>query len=388
VIEPQLRGEPALMPELTLAEFVPLYLERHAAGVRPRTIATLRERLSHRRKLGHGETCRCATCAFGDVPLRDLERMSGEIASWQAKLPERWRHDIMQALGQTLEAAVRWGHMSCNPAKLAGRNPQPPPRAVRAYTHAELNALAAELSAMYRPLPKFASSTGLRPEEWGAVERHDVDCRERILSVHRTISSGKVVELAKTARSRRQVPLSRRALKALDMLTPRIDTPLLFSARAGGLVDLHNFRNREWAPAVEASGVRRPARIYDLRSTFASNALAAGVGVFELARVMGTSVQMIERHYGALLDGAGADTRDGSTHSTLTRSGRRTSAAKTFRPLSGQTGGPRLAPSRVQTGRFAGRRAGEPTEGFEPSTPALRERCSGQLSYVGVRGRV
>jgi hypothetical protein len=28
--------------------------------------------------------------------------------------------------------------------------------------------------------------------------------------------------------------------------------------------------------------------------------------VFELARVMGTSVRMIERHYGALLDGAHA----------------------------------------------------------------------------------
>ena len=40
--------------------------------------------------------------------------------------------------------------------------------------------------------------------------------------------------------------------------------------------------------------------------TFASNALAAGVTVFELARIMGTSVRMIERHYGALLDGAHA----------------------------------------------------------------------------------
>lgn len=28
--------------------------------------------------------------------------------------------------------------------------------------------------------------------------------------------------------------------------------------------------------------------------------------VFELARVMGTSVEMIERHYGTLLDGSGA----------------------------------------------------------------------------------
>jgi hypothetical protein len=26
----------------------------------------------------------------------------------------------------------------------------------------------------------------------------------------------------------------------------------------------------------------------------------------------------------------------------------------------------------------------EPTMGFEPMTPALRVRCSGQLSYVGI----
>jgi hypothetical protein len=59
-------------------------------------------------------------------------------------------------------------------------------------------------------------------------------------------------------------------------------------------------------PGREAAGVRTPARLYDLRSTFASNALAAGVSVFELAGVMGTSVQMIERHHGTLLDGAAA----------------------------------------------------------------------------------
>jgi hypothetical protein len=44
----------------------------------------------------------------------------------------------------------------------------------------------------------------------------------------------------------------------------------------------------------------------DLRSTFASNALA-GVSVFQLARIMGTSVRMIERHYGAMLDGSSAE---------------------------------------------------------------------------------
>jgi hypothetical protein len=36
------------------------------------------------------------------------------------------------------------------------------------------------------------------------------------------------------------------------------------------------------------------------------DALAAGVPVFTLAKVAGTSVRMVERCYGCLLDGAGA----------------------------------------------------------------------------------
>jgi hypothetical protein len=34
------------------------------------------------------------------------------------------------------------------------------------------------------------------------------------------------------------------------------------------------------------------------------NALAAGIDPFELAKVMGTSIEMIERHYGTLIGGA------------------------------------------------------------------------------------
>lgn len=295
VIEPQLRGEPVALPELTLAELVELYLERHAASVRPRTIATLRERLAH------------AVVAFGGVPLPNLERMSGDLASWQATLPERSRYGVVQALRQTLGAAVRWGYMTRNPATLAGRNRQPSPRPVRTYTTVEVDAIGAELSACYRPLPGFAAATGLRPEEWQAAERRDVAREARQLNVVRTVSDGgEVVELGKTSGARRQVPLSCRALDALDALPPRLDTPLLFPAKRGGLMNLDNWRRREWSPAIEAAGIRKPARIYDLRATFASDALAAGVSVFELARIMGTSVRMIERHYGALLDGAGA----------------------------------------------------------------------------------
>jgi integrase len=292
VIEPRLRGDHVRGLELTLGQLVELYLERHAASVRPRTISTLRERLAH------------ALRAFGDVPLSDLERMSGEVATWQAKLPQRSRYGIVQALRQTLAAACRWGYMSKNPAALAGANRKPAPRPVRAFTRAELDAITAELHPRYRPLPVFVAATGLRPEEWQALERRDVDRAAGVLTVRRTLSGGEVVEIGKTLRSRRQVPLSQRAVAALNALPPRLDSPFVFRAPEGGVINLNNFRRREWCPAVEAAGIPKPARIYDLRSTFATEALAAGVGIHALARIMGTSVEMIELHYGTLLDGA------------------------------------------------------------------------------------
>ncbi len=280
------------MPVLTLGEFVPVYLDRHAASVRPRTIDTLRERLAH------------AVAAFGDVPLRDLQRMSGDVATWQARLPERSRYGVVQALRQTLGAAVRWGHMASNPALLAGVNRQPAPRTIRTFSRAELEAIGAELAPAYAPLPASAAATGLRPEEWQALERRDVDRRGQALTIARTVSNGEVVNLAKSDGSRRQVPLSRRALAALDRIPPRLDTLLIFPAPHGGLLNLNNWRRRAWAPAIDAANVPTPARIYDLRATFISDALAAGVPVFEVAKIGGTSVRMIERHYGRLLDGA------------------------------------------------------------------------------------
>lgn len=293
--------------------------------------------------------------AFGSVPLRDLERMSGELATWQAKLPERSRYGIVQALRQALEAAVRWGYISRNPAKLAGRNRQPAPRSVRAFARAELEVIAVELSPMYAPLPIFAAATGLRPEEWQALERRDLDRRAGVVNVLRTVSDGELVELAKTNVSRRQVPLSRRAIAALDAIPPRLTTPLIFPSPKGGLLNLYNFRRRQWAPAIEASGVRAPARIYDLRSTFASDALAASVSVFELARVMGTSVRMIERHYGALLDGATAGSQAGSMPSMPTAIGPQPRTRRTFRPRLGHKPERSPQPSDREPKRFAGR---------------------------------
>jgi integrase len=284
VVEPRLLGKPETPPELTLADLADQYLKRHAQIRSASTVRTIRHRL--KRPLD----------TYGDVKLRELEGMAGDLADFRATLPERFAHDVMRALRQTLAAGVRYGYMSSNPATAAGDNPAPTPREVRAYTLVELGALEAELGPTYGPFVPLVAATGVRPLEAAMLERRDVDRARRVLTVRGV----------KTAGSRREVPLSGRALAALDRVPANLATPLLFTAPAGGPLDLNHFRRRRWRPAVEASGIATPARIYDLRSTFASHALAAGVTVFELAKVMGTSVAMIERHYGTLIGGANA----------------------------------------------------------------------------------
>jgi integrase len=135
-------------------------------------------------------------------------------------------------------------------------------------------------------------------EEWPSLSRRDVD-REAV-TVRRTFSGGELREYGKTSRSRRRVPLRLRVLDALEALLPRLDTPLLFPALRGGHVNLHNFRSREWKPAIRAAGIEPERRIYDLRHTYATFSLAAGVSLFTLSRRMGTSVEMIDRTYGHL----------------------------------------------------------------------------------------
>jgi integrase len=72
-------------------------------------------------------------------------------------------------------------------------------------------------------------------------------------------------------------------------------------------IDMNNWRSREWAPALKAAGVEH-RRVYDIRHTFATWSLAAGMSIFTLSRRMGTSVQMIDQTYGHL--GRDADDYD------------------------------------------------------------------------------
>ena len=289
---PRMRGEAVAPREMTLDAFCVKFLAAKA-GKEKATQRTLEVRLRYARK------------TFGSLPLRELETMAPELAEWRATLPKQSAHGIYSALSQALEQAVRWRHLTTNPAK-ANENPAPKRREVVPFTHAELDALAIELGH-WAPVAVVAAETGLRPAELAGLEWRDVT--DTVLVVERTYASGELKPYGKTKRALRRVPLTTRARAALAQVPRRLDTPAVFASPRSARLDFHNFRIREWLPALDAAGIPR-RRVYDLRHTFATNALAAGVSLFELSRFMGTSVELLDSTYGHLAEGSEARARE------------------------------------------------------------------------------
>jgi integrase len=291
------RGDPSAirrqMP--TVGELVSEYVGQHSAEAN--TIRTLKARLRYATegpKLdGQG--------GWKDVRVDRLTIT--EIGAWRRHLPERSAWAIHKALRQVLHYAVRAKLLDDNVA-CSVPNPEPKRREVLTFsTVDELEAVGAELSPTFAPLPLFVGLTGLRPEEWIALERGDVDRANGVVHVRRVYTDGQVKLYGKQTRSLRTVPLPLRAAQALDRLPARLDTRLLFPGVRGGHLNLHEWRADEWTPAVRAAGLEHRSP-YALRHTYARFGIAAGVSLFELARFMGTSVEQIDKTYGHLLPDA------------------------------------------------------------------------------------
>lgn len=287
----RIRREQGLVEAPRLRELVDVYLAQHVGE--PETVEKLRWLLAKSvRSFGH----------------RRISRLRpAELAAWRMTIPAGHRFEATQALRQVLARALSRGLIDSNPAKQGVDNPQRRRTEKRPFeSWAGLEALAIELGPRYGPLVLFAAATGLRPGEWIALEHRDIDRDPRVVYVRRAYRNGRV-KWPKTETSIRAVPLQAIAIVALERLPANGRSPLVSPSPNGGYFDLHNFRNRYWKPAQLAAGVAPLRRIYDLRHTFATFALRAGISTFELSRYMGTSLGRIDRHYGHLA-------RDGREH--------------------------------------------------------------------------
>ena len=268
---------------ITLADVVEEYLELHQAEAV--TIAKLRWLLGK------------ATSGLGEKRLADLSPK--DVYAWRLTIPEGHRFEATQALRQVLNRAVAWGLLDFNPAKRGVPNPQRRPKEKRPFeSWAQIEAIAAGLGPVYGPMVIFAAATGLRPSELFGLEQHDVDRELGVVYVRRAYANGRIKN-TKTRLSTRAVPMQAKAFEALDRLPASVN-PILFPNARGGRIDFRAFGRRQWRPAQIAAGVEPIRGLYDMRHTYATFALRAGVPVFAVSRFIGSSIAMIDRHYGHL----------------------------------------------------------------------------------------
>lgn len=208
-VAPRLRDR-APDPSIAYGAFCELYLDRWGATVAKRTKQTMQERLVSSRD------------RFGGWTLRELEGAAGDIAKWRAGLSDTSRYRLTLAMRQTLSAAVRWRCLRTNPVADAGANPVPRSEEFVPFTRGEIDRIALELGATCGPLVVFAAETGLRTNEWVALERRDVDKTGRAVMVQRRYADGVLTAFPKTERSRRSVPLTERALAAYESLPAQL----------------------------------------------------------------------------------------------------------------------------------------------------------------------
>jgi integrase len=252
---------------MTLAELVDEYLEMHQAE--PVTIAKLRWLLGK------------ATATLGELRLAELSPK--DVYAWRRRIPEGHRFEATQALRQVLNRAVAWGLIDYNPAKRGVPNPVRRAKEKRPFeSWQQIEAVADRLGGTYGPMVMFAAATGLRPSELFALEQRDVDRAAGVLYVRRASANGRLKH-TKTRLSTRAVPLQAIALEALDGLPPS-ESPLLFANSRGGYIDFRSFGRRHWKPAQTAAGIEPLRHLYDLRHTYATFALRAGVSVFAVSR--------------------------------------------------------------------------------------------------------
>ncbi len=257
--------------------------------VDPATIDRLRYELNH------------ATEAFGDRRIDALR--TADLAAWRATLPARSRHKLFAAFRQVLGQAVTWQLLERNPTdRIRNRAVKlDEDREIRPFADwAEVEAIADELQPTYRAIPLFLVGTGMRPEEALALEWKDVDKTNAVASVERVHTQGRTKPCKKSDRQRRRVPLRAKVLEVLDSHPRRLDSRLVFPAADGDYIKQGTFRLRHWGPALRAAGIDHRG-VYACRHTFAAWSIAAGIQLFYLSRIMGTSVTQIDATYGHLV---------------------------------------------------------------------------------------
>jgi integrase len=297
------------------------WLER-VKGAKPATLRDHRYLLAepdaaHRR--GKGVHAGAIIAALGnrpavDVTTREVNRLLDTVAARSASPRTVNKHRQLICAIYNYASSTATFELEQNPAAGADRRPEPERARLDYYSPAEVEILASALAdgthrdpdapavdpseaeARSREdlqdaeLIRVAAYTGLRRGELLALRWRDVELEQRKVIVSRAISADQEATSTKS-RKAREVPIPDQAAVALRRLRERGDfrasDDFVFTNRLGRRLDGSALRRRV-ARARDAAGLRK-LRFHDLRHTYGSLLVAAGVDLASVKSAMGHS---------------------------------------------------------------------------------------------------
>lgn len=260
------------------------------ARVRPRTFRDYEAllRLHIRPALG--------SRLIGTINQIDIQRLYARM--YERGLSSRTIEYTNAVLKSAFRQAVRWKMLAEDPC-VGVDLPRMKRREMEALSVDECRKfLAVAEKSEWFPVLALAMTTGMRPSEYLALKWTDIDWQRGTASVCRTIQvagSEWTFDDTKRKRSRRIVKLQNFVLKALQCMKDTVEsrregnyspTHELIFVSATGLPLKQTVVKREFRKLLAIAGIRL-IRLYDLRHTAATLAIAAGVSVKVISDQLG-----------------------------------------------------------------------------------------------------
>jgi integrase len=298
-------GEPH---RLTLAAFVERWLaDTVRPSVRPKTVAY------------YVHAVRPLVEQCGGVALAKLSpvHLQGAVSEMGRRGCSAYaQRTTIRVAATALQQAVKWGLIPRNPATVVTK-PRVAAKEMQTLTPEQVRRfLEAARGDRFYALYALLIGTGLRVGEALGLSWPDVDLGGAKLAVRRQLDGDRLIfSEPKTSAARRTVDLPAFAVEALRQHLRRMeeeghlltDRLLVFVDGDGGPVRLSNLRRRSFLPLLKQAGIVR-VRIHDLRHTFATLSLAAGVHPRVVQQSLGhANVSVTLQVYSAVLPTLGPE---------------------------------------------------------------------------------
>lgn len=297
------RGEFRELKRATFAEFSALWMSEYPVlrGMKPQTIRDYRSAFNAHLVPAFGER------DLATITLEDLQRFVTEKLA--AGSSPRRVADILIPLKTMFKYAVKWHYLHKSPAEEL-RKPRFDTPEMDFLTPEEAHRLIDAIDPYYRPFLLYLFMTGVRPGEAIATRWKDIDLERQITNVRYTMDRG-VLLPPKTHHARRRIPMPPQLVSALEehrRVCPTNPKDLVFvQPRSGTPIDLANFRNRVFYPALERAGLRR-VRVYDIRHSYAAWMISLNVEPLQLSKNLGHfDIAFTYKTYGHLMPVSGHD---------------------------------------------------------------------------------